>query len=250
MPGEVDETTPWLESDEQTLRPIPPVYSALGDLSRPIQRAMDRLIDAPEYVPVTTRAWIQLAQRGRSHFAEVRIHDQAVVDAQARRRTEPGPRPARAAIRSADRSDAAAGAGDLPTRRHHATAPAPVSCTWTWTWSGKPAAFPVGPHDVGGRLGRGVGKPSASGDGEWELHRLRQSRIVEPGRFEYFDSSLFGVLVRIERFEQIVPEVPEPETALEDPDLRRIHRKWSTRSRIPAVDGIIGLRPKRRPCRQ
>ena len=54
-----------------------------------------------------------------------------------------------------------------------------------------------------------------SGQGEWQLHRLQQSRIVEPGRLEYFDSSLFGVLVLIERFEQVVPEIeiPEPQPA-------------------------------------
>src|SRR6056297_1126300 len=79
IPGEPDETTPYLQSEEQTLRPIPPVYSALGDLSRPIQRAMDRLLDAPQYDPVTARAWIQLARRDR-RTAAVRIHDQTVVD--------------------------------------------------------------------------------------------------------------------------------------------------------------------------
>ena len=216
IPGEIEQTTPYLETEEQTLRPIPPVYSALGDLSRPIQRAMDRLIDAPEYSPVTTRAWIQLARRGRS-TATVRLHDQAVVDL----------------IEPADERSLAPVPHVLPFGPLEVTPPPALEIyqldgimrlrqrqflhldlDLVWQTRSRSLSARMMSED-GSDAALGI---SASGDGEWELHRLRQSRIVEPGRFEYFDSSLFGVLVRIERFEQIVPEVPESETA-PDPDL-------------------------------
>ncbi|MEX0915059.1 MAG: CsiV family protein, partial [Wenzhouxiangellaceae bacterium] len=68
-----------------------------------------------------------------------------------------------------------------------------------------------------GRREPPVGMSTDRAENEWLLHRLRQSRIVRPGRLEYFDSSLFGVLVRIERFEQVVPAIEQPEPEPETP---------------------------------
>lgn len=209
IPGDVDETTPWLESEVQTLRPIPPVYSALGDLSRPIQRAMDRLRAAPEYDPVTARAWIQLARRGQP-TAALRIHDQAVVDLiepADNRSLVPVPHvlpfgplvetpPPALDIYRLD--------GTLRLRQRQFLH---LDLDLVWQTRARTLADRRLP------AGRSIGTPPEGAEDEWHLHRLQQSRIVQPGRLEYFDSSLFGVLVRIDRFEQVVPEVPEPEPA-------------------------------------
>lgn len=209
IPGEIDERTPRLESDDQTLRPIPPVYSALGDLSKPIQRAMDRLLDAPEYEPVTARAWIQLAVRGRP-TATLRIHDQTMVDL-----IEPGddrslvpephvlpfgplvetPQPGLEIYRLD---------GSLRLRQRQFLH---LDLDVVWQSRARSVADRMLPTDESTAASSG---PEIA-QGEWQLHRLKQSRIVKPGRFEYFDSSLFGVLVWIERFEQIVPDIEEPE---------------------------------------
>jgi len=211
IPGESDETTPYLQSEEQTLRPIPPVYSALGDLSRPIRRAMDRLLDAPQYDPVTARAWIQLARRDR-RTAAVRIHDQTVVDL----------------VKPADEQSLVPMPHLLPFGPLVKTPPPALDIyrldgtlrlrqrqflhldlDLVWQTRARALANRMPPVEESTVTTNGP----VDGEGEWQLHRLQQSRIVEPGRLEYFDSSLFGVLVRIERFEQVVPEIemPEPE---------------------------------------
>lgn len=77
--GEADQTTPFLRTEDETIRPIPPLYAALGRLSPSAGRAMSRLSDAPQYEPLATRAWIQLA-RPRQDTARVRLHDRTVVD--------------------------------------------------------------------------------------------------------------------------------------------------------------------------
>lgn len=218
IPAESDETTPWLETDEETLRPIPPVYSALGDLSRPMQRAMDRLLDAPEYNPLTARAWVQLARRGRPTVA-MRIHDQSVVDLiepDDDRSLVPVPHvlpfgplveapPPALDIYQLD--------GTLRLRQRQFLH---LDLDLVWQTRERALTERVMPeNDPSAESGR----PEVDDDSEWLLHRLRQSRIVEPGRLEYFDSSLYGVLVRIERFEQVVPEVeaPDPDPAGSNP---------------------------------
>lgn len=219
IPGKIDETTPWLETDEQILRPIPSVYSALGDLSRPIQRAMDRLLDAPEYEPLMARAWIQLAPRGRP-TAALRIHNQTVVEL----------------IEPDDDQSLVPVAHVLPFGPLVETPPPALDIyqldgtlrlrqrqflhldlDLVWQTQARALADRSIPTD---------GQSAVTNDlqateSDWLLHRLQQSRIVEPGRLEYFDSSLFGVLVRIERFAQVVPEIeiPEPEPAPPDANL-------------------------------
>jgi hypothetical protein len=213
IPEEIDESTPRLETDEQTLRPIPPVYSTLGDLSRPIQRAMDRLLDAAEYDPVMARAWIQLVGRGRA-VAAMRIHDQTVVDViepDANRSLVPVPHalpfgpsmetpPPALNIYRLD--------GTVRLRQRQFLH---LDLDLVWQTRAPRLADRMPPADMPAAAIDGT----QAGEGEWQLHRLQQSRIVKPGRLEYFDSSLFGVLVRIERFAQIVPEIKarEPDPA-------------------------------------
>ena len=218
IPGETDESTPWLKTEEQALRPIPPVHAALGELSRPIRRALDRLIDAPDYDPVTARAWIQLAQRGRP-TADVRIHDQEVVEV-----IEPQEEGEQSLIPAAHvlpfgpliktpppaleiyRLD-----GTVRLRQRQF-----LHMDLDLVWQTRARAL-AGHMNAVGESGPVPQENTRSG-GAWQLHRLQQSRIVEPGRMEYFDSSLFGVLVWIERFEQVVPVVDEPEPDATDPD--------------------------------
>jgi len=235
VPGTPDEATPFLESGEQTLRPIPPVYSALGDLSTSMQRAMSRLIDAPAFEPVTARGWIQLAPQ-EERTAAARVHDRSVVEA-LEPEAGPGPvpvahvlpfgpliqapPPARAIYRLdgtlrlrqrrflhldldlvwQTRARMQADTGDDPDAAEGASAP------------GKDDSETDETEEAGETDEDGEGGEDGEDDGEkWELHRLQQSRVVRPGRLEYFDSSLFGVLVRIDRFAQVVPEVEDAPT--------------------------------------
>ena len=221
--GKPDEATPFLESEEQTLRPIPPVYSALGDLSPSMQRAMSRLIDAPAYEPVTARAWIQLAPP-RQHTPALRVHDRAVVET-LEPAIHPSPAPALHVLpfgplveipppaRAIYRLD-----GTVRLRQRQF-----MHLDLDLVWQ-MPSPAPVGSNPESGSKPQPDHEPDhepksaresgEAADDEWELHRLQQSRVVRPGRLEYFDSSLFGVLVRIERFEQVVPEIEE--TAVEE----------------------------------
>lgn len=206
IPGEVDETTPWLESEDQMLRPIPPVYSELGELSGQIQRTVDRLLDAPEYDSVSARAWIQRVRRGQP-TAAARIHDRnivALIEPEDTRRLVPVPHmlpfgllektPPRA--RNVYRLD-----GTLRLRRRQFLH-LDLDLVWQEPARALAQRLPADNSAVAGK--------SEGAEDEWMLHRLQQSRIVEPGRMEYFDSSLFGVLVKIERFEQVVPEIEVP----------------------------------------
>ncbi len=216
VPGEVDETTPRLETDGQTLRPIPPMYSALGDLSRPIRRAMERLLDAPEYDPVMARAWIQLADRGRP-TATMRIHDQTVVDLiepDEDRSLVPMPHvlPFGPLVETPSPAlDIYRLDGTLRLRQRQFLH---LDLDLVWQTRARSVADRMLPADELSASNR-----PESAEGEWRLHRLQQSRIVKPGRLEYFDSSLFGVLVWIERFGRVEPEIeaPEPDPASSNP---------------------------------
>ncbi|MBS3745482.1 MAG: hypothetical protein KGY49_00390 [Wenzhouxiangellaceae bacterium] len=238
LPGALDEATPFLESEEETLRPIPPAYSALGDLSAPLRRAMSRLIDAPDYDPVTTRAWIQRAQR-RQAAGAVRVHDRTVVEAlEPAANTRPMPLAGQGLAlnpmvetmvettppQSIYRLD-----GSVRLRQRQflhldldlvwqtrARAPAESAADQISDQASEqnPDRNPDPDLDPGRDTADAAGALDASPagereNGEWTVHRLQQSRVVRPGRLEYFDSSLFGVLVRIERFEQVFPEVEQ-----------------------------------------
>lgn len=215
VPGGADETTPFLESGDQTIRPIPPAYAALDDLSPPVQRAMNRLIDAPDYEPLTTRAWIQLAEPNQT-TVPMRIHDGTVIDTTPtgetrdalfsgeRLVTDNGRVRFRPLLASPDPELAQYRLDGTVRLRRRRFLHLDLDLVWQVPARelSRPAVQRPGPVS-------GPETEPAAGP-EWHLHRLQQSRIVEPGRFEYFDSALFGVLVRIEKFEQVVPEVEEP----------------------------------------
>jgi len=214
-----DEKTPYLESESAVLRPIPDLFAALGEPSAPVARSLQRLLGSPAHEVLATRSWIQPAPPRRSTPA-LRIHDQAVVDTlppvnpvappwiPVGLRIPVGvagsgepvwqrlfrPRPPRLEIYRLD------GTARLRKRQFlHLD----LDLVWQQRERGLRAgagSSPTGP------------RPAPTGTG-WVLHRMVQSRVVEPGRLEYFDSSRFGVLARIERFEHVVPRPEtEPET--------------------------------------
>jgi len=230
VPGTQDETTPFLEFEEQRLRPVPPVYAALGDLSTSMQRAMSRLLDAPDYEPVETRGWIQFAPPQRRSVA-VRVHDRTVVEKlePAARFPGPGPVPSPHVLpfgplfqtpppaRAIYRLD-----GSITLRQRRFLH---LDLDLVWQSQTRAPADPGVDPDFALKPGA-ERRPEAKADAEktaedeWELHRLQQSRVVRPGRLEYFDSSLFGVLVRVERFKLVVPEIKDAPTqpTVEAPD--------------------------------
>lgn len=210
----------YLESASTRLSPAPPPFAALGSMSAPMQRAFERLIESPDHEPVLARSWVQTAGPRRA-TPRLRLHDQAVVATRAPNRpiappwvpvdlripvaiAEDGrirysrlfrPRPPRLELFRLDGSARFRQRQFLhldldlvwQERRPEPAAPGPFS--------------PARPAD---------GAEPADGELEWIVHRMRQSRVVSPERLEYFDSSLFGVLVSVQRFERVVPE-PEPE---------------------------------------
>ncbi|MGK7295706.1 MAG: CsiV family protein [Candidatus Wenzhouxiangella sp. M2_3B_020] len=203
-PGGVDEFTPYLESESTTLKPIPPVFAALGEHSGPIRGVLQRLSESDAFEPVATRAWIQPARRGRATPA-LRMHDDLVVDT-----LSPGPIrsplffPHR--LRVPVRVDARGRVVGEPLF----DAPPPPQAVYRVDGSARLRRRQFLHLDldlVWQQRSEAIGP---AGEPEWRLHRLAQSRVVEPGRVEYFDSSRFGVLALVRRFEQVVPERPEP----------------------------------------
>jgi len=221
LPGEVDDSTPFLQTEDELIRPIPPIYASLGDLSAPTQRVMTRLIAAPEYEPLVARAWIQPAGHGQ-YTARLRIHDRVAVSATEPARPDnpallaeilPFPPPDSSPSRSLEiyRLD-----GTVRLRRRQFLH---VDLNLVWQQQARTLA-----HGSDQRVDNGIdadaqrwpagasqdaGAADADDEARWQLHRVQQSRVVQTGGLEYFDSSLLGVLVRIERFERVVPETDE-----------------------------------------
>jgi len=201
LPPRIGPEAPALAKGEETIQPVPRDYAAV-ELSPTMQRALSRLETSPAHSPVATAAWFQTAERGQ-RSAQVRVHDDEIVSIR-----QP---------QTPQRPDSLVDLGpqlgrDLPFE--------PV-----------PVARPIYRIDGTARLRRtqflrleldlAFNQPSRSdadsadetsgSDPRWLLHRLQQQRAVRPERFEYFDSSRFGVLARITEYKRIVPEpVPAP----------------------------------------
>lgn len=206
-PGSAGATTPYLQRDGETLRPVPPVYAALGALPPAMARARDRLAASPQHRPLATRAWIQPARPGASAPA-LRLHDDVVIATRppARRGTPPFfPSGLRIPL-SIDQADAR-----IRQRRLFRPDPPPLALyRLDGTLSLRRRQFLHVDLDlVWQQRGDRIDPAGRQEDPRWLTHRMRQSRVVEPGRMEYFDSGRFGVLVRVTRFERVVPD-PEP----------------------------------------
>jgi hypothetical protein len=221
-PGTPSDTTPRAVAGDETLRPIPPSFAALGRLAEPGRRVLTRLDGASGYQPVATRAWLQLAQRGRA-TPPLRIHDSTVVATLPPPRARPLFFPAELLV--------PVGIDDTGAVRYQPLlrADAPRLAVYRLDGSARlrrrqflhldldlvwqlrePSIGPDSDADT-------IAAPERRHPQPWLTHRLTQSRVVEPGRFEYFDSSRFGVLARVTRFERVVPEAPAASES-NDPD--------------------------------
>lgn len=215
----------YLESGSTRLSPAPPPYAALGSMSAPMQRAFERLIDSADHEPVLARSWTQTAGSRRA-TPPLRLHDQAVVATRASRRPVAPP------WIPVDLRIPAAVADDGRIRFRRLFRPRPprlelfrldgsarfrqrqflhLDLDLVWQERRRDPR-PPGPFTAE--------RPAADGapanvEQEWIVHRLRQSRVVSTQRLEYFDSSLFGVLASVQRFEKVVPE---PKSAPTPPD--------------------------------
>lgn len=202
--GEVDEFTPYLESESTTLKPSPPAYAALGEHSSPIRGVLQRLSESDAFEPVATRTWIQPTPRGRATPA-LRMHDDFVVDTLL-------PDPIRSPLffphrlRVPVRVDSQGRVVSRPLF----DAPPPAQAVYRVDGSARLRRRQFLHLDLDLVWQQRAETLGPADEPEWRLHRLAQSRVVEPGRLEYFDSSRFGVLALIRRFEQVVPERPEP----------------------------------------
>ncbi|MDT8449776.1 MAG: CsiV family protein [Wenzhouxiangellaceae bacterium] len=196
---------------EEIVRPVPPMFAARAGLSPEMARALGRLEDSPAFEPLVSRAWFQPAEPDR-RTAPVRIHDETVVG-----RIEPEgagrplffpdvliprfeiPAGPDGRIRPRMRLVPLFGAPRAPQNVYRLDGRARLrrsqflhlELELVWQMPEQAQHFETAPAG-------------------WRLHRLAQSRVVQPGRLEYFDSALFGVLARVTRFEPVVPEIEAP----------------------------------------
>jgi len=236
---EIDETTPWLERDGIRLQPIPPMYAQLDDLSSTMRDALRRLEGSDRTEPLAVRGWLQQAERGQ-RTPRLRIHDdvQLAIELPPARHAKPlfwpfWP-PAGALVRDgwpavlttlfapnpAPQLQYRTDAGVRLARRQFLHFE--IDLVWQERTQLMPQSRLPDPPALPAWL-----EPQAQASPEpaaelqpWRIHRMQQSRVIRPGRLEYFDSELLGVLVLLERFEQIVPEVvpdPDPEVVPDIP---------------------------------
>lgn len=203
-----DDSAPQDPDDAYRTLTRPALFTALEPLPGSLAELRVRLADSGEFEPVTALAWLQPAGRPRQP-APIRIHDDVVVDREA----VPDP--------AIDRNEAMTGdgAGDgsaqqwrLSYRLDGSLAlvrrqflHAELDLQWQVPVQRLGELAPgastmrIGPNDA------------ASADG-WRVHRLRQSRVIRPDRWEYFDSERFGVLLRVTELDPLLP-LPPPEPA-------------------------------------
>lgn len=221
---------PYLESETARIEPIPPAFTALNNLSPAMQRTLDRLLGSGDHEVMLTRSWTQTAERQRS-TPDLRLHDRSIVATSSPRRAvappwipielrvpvdvaEDGtvrfqrlfrPRPPRLEIYRID--------GSARLRRRQF-----LHLELDLFWQQRDPGLPGSARrELASTIPASPSSPNAPAEPrDWLIHRMTQSRVIEPGRFEYFDSSRFGVLALVHRFEQVVPE-PEPEAGPEAP---------------------------------
>lgn len=152
-----------------------------GQLSDNMLRALERLRASDSYEVLSMTTWLQPLERGRAG-ARVRIRDDHALDT-GQSRIEPAPlsfgrvvSPPPDVPASIYRLD-----GSIRIRQRqfrHA------ELDLTWTDSRDPAA------------------PGAFiSTADFEVHRLQQSRPIQLGRLEYFDSPWLGALVLVEAWQ-------------------------------------------------
>ncbi len=185
-----DEPTPLRLPDndvepEPDYRPRPRDFEPAGSPSTAMERAWSRLEASGMHRPVTRRSWYQTAPRHRM-TRPVRIHDEEVVHEDWPRedpvepilavtRLEPDEK---TELRKWFRTD---GTIRLNRRQYYHLA---VDLEWR---------EPVPDW--------GLDRTRLDFMPEYLVHRVQQSRTIQPGRLEYFDSAWLGVLVLVTRLE-------------------------------------------------
>lgn len=202
----VVETIASLESGETSLAEAllyPEPWLALDELSEPMAQARVRLEQNGAYRVNATLAWHQPLEGARD-AREIRIHDDRVIGVDWITLSPTG-HPLRDGQRALS---AEALAPDLNYRldgrvrlRQRQFMHADVTIDWRV------------PETIGPNLW-----PVRSAQARFETHRLRESRTIRPGRFEYFDSDWLGLLLRVTAFEPSArPQAPEGERRTDSP---------------------------------
>jgi len=176
----------------------PPPWQQLGALSGDMARAWQRLSDSAVHLPLAWRAWHQpLSASSRSRW--MRISDQQLIDldwlqaeAIAPEFLQQGPPWPWRLPEAAFRLD-----GQLRIRQRQFT-----HADLELVWQAPVASDPL-------PLASERWQPAG-----WLSHQLSQSRTIQLGRLEYFDSSWLGVLVRIEAWRSpLLPPSPDESSA-------------------------------------
>lgn len=180
-------SSPSVRRAEGDLPLWPEFFMELGELSTGMQRAAGRISASAGHELLASLSWLQPLDR-RTSAAAVRIHDQTPLELAwlAPNASEYqldsmiiGPRPVPTAHYRLD------GSFRLRQRqfRH-------VELDLVWR------------EPVFDRVSLTGDEPE-----RFQIHRLQQSRPIQLGRLEYFDSAWLGVLVLVERWER--PDLPE-----------------------------------------
>ncbi len=218
----------------------PPLFAALESLPQALVELRERVDDSSAFEPVTALAWLQPAGRPRQP-APMRIHDGVVVDRESIR-DEAVERPDGNAPRGRASPNGSIAADHDPRfdRVGHASVDTRERWRSSFRLDGTLALVrrqflhvdldlqwqtPIqrlGELRPGASSMRLAPDEAAEADG-WRVHRLRQSRVVRPDRWEYFDSERFGVLVRVTELDPLLPLPPPepPAPAGDNPDTTR-----------------------------
>ncbi|MBY6205400.1 CsiV family protein [Halomonas denitrificans] len=216
----------------------PAMFAALEPLPAGLAELRERVADSGEFEPVTALAWLQPAGRPRRP-GPIRVHDDVVVDRRPVPPTNPDrvAREAESPVRSpVDRRNAAIDSNErlVPPEGSARTGPAfrldgSLALVRRQFLHAELDLHWQTPVRRLGELRPGVDSmrlaPNDAGSADgWRVHRLRQSRVIRPDRWEYFDSERFGVLLRVTELDPLLP-LPPPEPP-------------------PAVDGGIDAGPR------
>ena len=185
----------------------PPAYVNLDRLGNEMQSAWDRLERSSGHQALAWRAWYQPLSR-QAPSETVRVHDEQLMRVHWLELEQLLGRPD-------DHNDIPNGLGlvaDLTPPVHYQLdgslrihqrqfTHAEIDLVW---------------HEPL-QTGSGPLAPEYLPPGGFDIHRLRQSRTIRPGRLEYFDSNWLGVLIRIEPWERPdTAPVPGGQRARED----------------------------------
>ncbi len=201
-----DATDPQDPDDAYRTLTRPALFAALEPLPGTLAELRARVAASGEFEAVTALAWLQPAGRPRQP-SPIRIHDDVVVDREAvenpaldgnESMTDDG---ADAASMEQWRVSYRLDGSLAVIRRQFLHAELDLQWQVPVQRLGElppgAASTQLGPNDA------------ASADG-WRVHRLRQSRVIRPDRWEYFDSERFGVLLRVTELDPLLP-LPPPE---------------------------------------